>query len=118
LNINEIEQIRLLNTKAPNGYNLTDGGDICFRRPEFESSDIIEKFNELKTASAVSKFFKTDIQNITRILKENNIHYGTALSNCQKRKIFEMLENGYKPIEISRHLGLHRSTVRKFLKRI
>lgn len=77
LNINEIEQIKLLNTKAPNGYNLTDGGDICFRRLDLEPSDVIEKFYELKTASAVAKYFKTDIKNITKILKDNNIHYGT-----------------------------------------
>ena len=116
LNDVEIKYIKQFNSFAPNGYNLTHGGDDCFRRAPFNHDEVISKFYELKSAVKVARFYKTDIPNITDILKENKVHYGTGLSPENKNIIFNMYHSGIKPIEISKSLGLHRSTVRKFLK--
>ena len=117
LNDLEVKYIKQYNSMTPNGYNLTHGGDDCWNRREaFNHEEVISKFYELKSAVKVARFYKTDIPKITDILKERHIHYGTGLSPESKNRIFDMYHSGIKPIEISKSLGLHRSTVRKFLK--
>lgn len=117
LNDLEVKYIKQYNSMTPNGYNLTHGGDDCWNRREaFNHEEVISKFYELKSAVKVARFYKTDIPKITDILKENKVHYGTGLSPENKERIFDMYHSGIKPIEISKSLGLHRSTVRKFLK--
>ena len=118
LNDLEVKYIKQYNSVTPNGYNLTHGGDDCWNRREpFNSEEVISKFYELKSAVKVARFYKTDIPKITDILKENKVHYGTGLSPENKERIFDMYHSGIKPIEISKSLGLDRSTVKKFLKR-
>jgi len=118
LNDLEIKYIKQFNSITPNGYNLTHGGDDCWNRREpFDETEVINKFNELKSAVSTARYFKTDIPKITEILKSNNIHYGTGLSPETKSRIFDMYYSKIRPIDISKSLGLDRSTVKKFLKR-
>lgn len=118
LNDYEMFFIKKFNSFTPNGYNLTYGGDDCWNRREpFNEEEVIEKFYELKSAVKVAKHYKTDIPKITDILKSNNIHYGTGLSQIEKEDIMSMYFAGVRPIDISKTMGLDRSTVKKFLKR-
>lgn len=118
LNNLEIKYIEQYNSFTPSGYNLTYGGDDCWnRRAPFNENEVISKFYELKSSGKVARFYKTDIPKITDILKRNNIHYGTGLSPENKNRIFDMYHSGIRPIDISKSLGLDRSTVKKFLKR-
>lgn len=76
--------IKYLNTKTPNGYNLTDGGDGCQGMTE-ETKEKIRQTNRLKVGEKSSRYGKKNTTEHNRQLREINL--GKTLLDETKEKL-------------------------------
>ena len=79
LNKKERYWIEFYNSKSPNGYNLTDGGDDCGRKVIYKinifSNDIIEEYGSATEAALLNNL---DLSGITKVCRQvgNDSSYG------------------------------------------
>lgn len=76
--------IGLLNTKTPNGYNLTDGGEGCPGLPS-EVRERIRQHNKLLVGEKSSRYGKKNSEEHNQKIREANL--GKTLSNETKEKL-------------------------------
>ena len=88
LNIREQYWIQTLDTKSPNGYNLTDGGDGCQGMTQ-ETKEKIRQKNRLNVGEKCARYGKKNSENHNRILREANL--GRVQSEATKEKIGQSL---------------------------
>jgi len=110
----EIHWIQKLNTKAPNGYNLTDGGDGVLNPTEEVRTKISEKLKLLVGE-------KHPHWGMTRTdetkLKMRNAQLGIPVSLEAKKKITHLIINEYHSIqEASRKTNIAASGICKCCK--
>jgi group I intron endonuclease len=89
LNIREQYWIQTLDTKSPNGYNLTDGGDGCQGMTQ-ETKEKIRQKNRLNVGEKCARYGKKNSENHNRILREANL--GRVQSEATKEKIGQSLK--------------------------
>ena len=102
--MNRLERfwIKFLDTKTPNGYNMTDGGEGCLGQVQSEEtkkkrSQSLKGLHNGKYVGEKSSCFRKDID--------------TTL-------LVEMYEKGKSVTDISELLGTHKETVRSRLKSV
>ena len=133
--INELEKkfIKEMNTKPPNGYNLSDGGEFGFAGREYHSrviesgilNNIIEDLQsdiplkEIAKLYGISHSYLSDINNGTR-LRQDDLTYPIRLKD-DKDPIFliypaiinELKTSNKSMRQISRDFGVSQEVVRK-----
>lgn len=121
LNEREIFWINMFDsTNNKFGYNMSVGGSVTRKPRRFDAKEIIDLFNAGMTVVKIAKHIKTDVSNITNILKENNIKYGVEL-----QKVSEMVELGViedytnlmPTMVVADKYNIRKGTVRRILNR-
>jgi group I intron endonuclease len=123
LNKKEEHYIKLYNSFS-NGYNLCRGGNQS-RKPklQFDTSKIIELYNNGNSTRKIAKKFNTCHRVILNLLKENNVEIRLKTINLpDKTKISELLlkdllQKDLSIREIARQLDVQHSSVRNAIKR-
>lgn len=102
------------------GYNMSIGGCVNRKPTYIDKSLVLQLFKEGKSVCAIAKIIHTHPYNIGNILKENNIKYGIDLQKINQdieSSIISLYNIGYSSIQISKNLGINKSTVLRALKR-
>lgn len=89
--------IKHLNTKFPNGYNLTDGGDGCQGMTE-ETKEKIRQKNKLLVGEKSSRYGKKNTEEHNNILRAVNT--GKTVSEETRRKISQNQTGKTRPKEV------------------
>jgi len=120
--LNEMEQfwIKTLNTKAPNGYNLTDGGEGTFNPCEETRLKMSEKKKGKYTGKDNHFFGKHHTEETRELLSkinmgENHPHWGIKHSEETKKRQSEGIKNCPQRKEINEKIKKARLKTYKFL---
>ena len=102
------------------GYNMSLGGNVNVKPTQIDENLVLKLFKEGKSAQKIKTLLHTDSHNISMILKKHNIKYGIDLQRIPKEttlKVISLYQQGYSSIQISRNLGINKTTVLRTLKR-
>jgi group I intron endonuclease len=103
------------------GYNESIGGNVTWRAKEYSLDQILEHFNKGIPVYKIARILHTDIPNLTKVLKLNNIKYGSEkqrISQDVVNQIMVKYKSGVGVNQLSRELNIDRHTTRKYLNRI
>ena len=102
------------------GYNMSLGGNVNRKPTQIDEELVLKLFKEGNSAQKIKTLLHTDSHNISIILKKHNIKYGIDLQRIPKEttlKVISLYQQGYSSIQISRNLGINKTTVLRTLKR-
>lgn len=102
------------------GYNMSLGGNVNRKPTQIDEELVLKLFKEGNSAQKIKTLLHTDSHNISMILKKHNIIYGIDLQRIPKEttlKVISLYQQGYSSIQISRNLGINKTTVLRTLKR-
>lgn len=123
--------IKSLNTKSPNGYNLTDGGDGTngFKRSDESTKKIaesnrfdidenllIELYNSGVTRKELADVFGCCYETVSRRLR--SLGKRRFIKEDLEKKVTKLINLGYKNKEIAEKLGCDYSYACKLVKRV
>lgn len=121
LNEREIYWISFFNSTNPKfGYNMSIGGHCPTSLRNLDENQVIEMFNNGKSAFQIAKELHTAVFKVTDILRKYNITYGIEKQRISKELesiIIDLYLDGYGSLTIAKYLNINKTTVLRTLKR-
>jgi transposase len=88
------------------------------REPEIDSDKFIDLFNEGHNVRQIAKILRVRLASAYAFAKKKGLRRTRGMSNNDKKRIMELLEEDYLVGEIAQVLGRHYMTITNYLKKL
>lgn len=133
INTEEIGKRYGLNRSSVYRFLLKNGVSINIERRVKKTEklhkckdEVIDLYNSGTSTIKLAKFFKVHKSTIVNFLKKNGVEIKSCVDKCYRKvsklephkdDIFDMQNNGYTLLDISKRYKVNRSTVSRFIKK-